>query len=351
MTFRVAIAGASGYAGGELARLLAAHPDYEVTTLAAHTAASQPVGSAHPHLSSFAGRTFTATSVETLSGHDVVALALPHGESGALGEALRASGDEAVLVDLGADRRLRNRADWDQFYGGDFFAPFAYGMPELVRASGPTSRELLAGARDIAVPGCNATAVTLALAPLLAGGLIQGHDISAVLAVGSSGAGKALRSDLLAAELTGSARPYAVGGIHRHLPEIRQNFADASDQATSVSMTPVLVPMSRGILATCSAPLAGAVSAEDFHAALGDAYADEPFVRVYDRGLFPATGDVIGSNTLALGVAVDVAVNRVIVVAAVDNLVKGTAGAALQSLNLALGLDEASGLTMDGLAP
>ena len=351
MTFRVAIAGASGYAGAELARLLAAHPDYEVTTLAAHSAASQPVSSVHPHLASFAGATFTNTSVETLRGHDVVALALPHGQSGALAEALRASGDESVLVDLGADRRLHDHADWDQFYGGDFFAPFTYGMPELVRASGPTSRELLAGARSIAVPGCNATAVTLALAPLLARGFIQGDDISAVLAVGSSGAGRAARSDLLAAELTGSAKPYAVGGIHRHLPEIRQNFAAASGQTTSVSMTPVLVPMSRGILATCSAPLASAVGVEEIHRVLVDAYAEEPFVRVYDRGLFPATSDVIGSNTLALGVAVDVAVNRVIVVAAVDNLIKGTAGAALQSLNLALGLEESSGLTMDGLAP
>lgn len=351
MTFRVAIAGASGYAGGELARLLAAHPDYEVTTLAAHTAASQPVSSVHPHLASFAGANFSETSVDTLKGHDVVALALPHGESGALGEALRASGDKALLVDLGADRRLENKSDWDQFYGGDYFSPFTYGMPELPRESGPTSRELLSNARDIAVPGCNATAVTLALAPLLARGLIRGDDLSAVLAVGSSGAGRALRSDLLAAELTGSAKPYAVGGIHRHLPEIRQNLTVASGASASLSMTPVLVPMSRGILATCSAPLAGSSNSDQLHSALVDAYADESFVRVYDQGAFPATGDVLGSNTAALGLGVDTAVNRVIVVAAIDNLVKGTAGAALQSVNLALGLEEASGLSIDGLAP
>ena len=351
MTFRVAIAGASGYAGGELSRLLSAHPGYEVTTLAAHTTAGQPVSAIHPHLASVADATFVETSVDTLKGHDVVALALPHGESGALGDALRASGDQALIVDLGADRRLHSPSDWDQFYGGKFLAPFTYGMPELVRAQGPTSRELLSETRAIAVPGCNATAVTLALAPLLAGGVIQGDDISAVLAVGSSGAGRSLRSDLLAAEVTGSARPYAVGGIHRHLPEIRQNFAAASGVDTSVSMTPVLVPMSRGILATCSAPLAGSYDVGQVHSVLMDAYASEPFIRVYDQGSFPATGDVRGSNTLALGVSVDAAVNRVIVVAALDNLVKGTAGAALQSVNLALGLEESSGLTTDGVAP
>ena len=351
MTFRVAIAGASGYAGGELARLLSAHPGYEVTTLAAHTAAGQPVSAVHPHLSSFADATFVETSVDTLRGHDVVALALPHGESGALGDALSASGDQVVLVDLGADRRLESSSDWDQFYGGNFCAPFTYGMPELVRATGPTSRELLSETRTIAVPGCNATAVTLALTPLLARGVIRGDDISAVLAVGSSGAGRSLRSDLLAAEVTGSARPYAVGGIHRHLPEIRQNFATASGLNTSVSMTPVLVPMSRGILATCSAPLVGSPDLDEVHSVLVDAYAGEPFIRVYDQGLFPATGDVLGSNTLALGVSVDAAVNRVIVVAALDNLVKGTAGAALQSVNLALGLEESSGLATDGIAP
>ena len=351
MTFRVAIAGASGYAGGELSRLLSAHPGYEVTTLAAHTTAGQPVSAIHPHLASVADATFVETSVDTLKGHDVVALALPHGESGALGDALRASGDQALIVDLGADRRLHSPSDWDQFYGGKFLAPFTYGMPELVRAQGPTSRELLSETRAIAVPGCNATAVTLALAPLLAGGVIQADDISAVLAVGSSGAGRSLRSDLLAAEVTGSARPYAVGGIHRHLPEIRQNFAAASGVDTSVSMTPVLVPMSRGILATCSAPLAGSYDVGQVHSVLMDAYASEPFIRVYDQGSFPATGDVRGSNTLALGVSVDAAVNRVIVVAALDNLVKGTAGAALQSVNLALGLEESSGLTTDGVAP
>lgn len=351
MSFSVAIAGASGYAGGELARLLAAHPDFDVVTLAAHSSAGEKVNSIHPHLASFAGQVFTETSMDTLAAHDVIALALPHGESGALGEALRSRGGYTVLLDLGADRRLEDPRDWDAYYGGDFSQPFVYGMPELPRVEGLTQRERLQAATDIAIPGCNATGVTLALAPLLAAGAVEADDLSAVLAVGASGAGRALRSDLLAAELTGSARPYAVGGTHRHLPEIRQNLLHASGHHATVSMTPVLVPMARGILATCSARVKDAKDAARLHQIVADAYATEAYVRVYDRGSMPATADVLGSNTLALGVAYDASVNRVIVVAALDNLVKGTAGAAVQSLNLACGFEETRGLMIDGLAP
>jgi len=351
MSFSVAIAGASGYAGGELARILAAHPECEVTTLAAHSSAQHSVQSVHPHLSSYAGLTFSETTVDSLAGHDVIALALPHGESGALGEALRARGGHRLLLDLGADRRLQDPREWDKFYGGEFSDPFVYGMPELTRSHGPTQRELLADAQEIAIPGCNATAVTLALAPLLGAGVINPTDISAVLAVGSSGAGKSLRTDLLGAELSGSARAYAVGGIHRHIPEIRQNFFVAAGVHTTVSMTPVLVPMSRGILATCSASLTKNHSAAELHGILKDVYRYEAAVVVRELGSFPATGDVLGSNTLALGVGVDESVNRVIVVAALDNLGKGTAGAAVQSMNIALALDETLGLSFDGIAP
>jgi N-acetyl-gamma-glutamyl-phosphate reductase len=351
MSFSVAIAGASGYAGGELARLLAAHPDFDVVTLAAHSSAGAKVTSVHPHLASFADHVFAETTVNTLAGHDVIALALPHGESGALGEQLRSRGGYTVLLDLGADRRLEDPQDWSEYYGGDFSEPFVYGMPELPRVEGLSQRERVMAATNIAIPGCNATAVTLALAPLIAAGVVEVEDLSAVLAVGASGAGRALRADLLGAELSGNARAYAVGGIHRHLPEIRQNFRHVSGHDTTVSMTPVLVPMSRGILATCSARVRGARDAARLHHIVADAYASEPCIRVYDAGVMPATGDVLGSNTLALGVAYDASVNRVIVVAALDNLVKGTAGAAIQSLNLACGFDETRGLTLDGLAP
>jgi N-acetyl-gamma-glutamyl-phosphate reductase len=351
MTLRVAIAGASGYAGGEVARLLEGHPEFELATLTAHSAAGQSVESVHPHLSTLHGRTFEKTTLDVLSGHDVVVIALPHGDSGALGEELLAQGGQKLIVDLGADRRLESTADWDAFYGGTHYAPFTYAMPELVRASGPSSRDLISSSSALAAPGCNATAITVALVPLLARGIIEPHDLSAVLAVGSSGAGKTPRADLMGADLQGSANPYAVGGIHRHLPEIRQNIRAATGHDSALSMTPVLVPMSRGILATCSGIRSGKHSAADIHRELIDAYRDEPFVSVLPLGQFPRTGDVVGSNQVHLGVALDESVNRVVVISALDNLVKGTAGAALQSMNLALGFEETAGLTSNGVAP
>ncbi len=351
MTMRVAIAGASGYAGGELARLLLGHPEFELTTLTAHSLAGQSVEHAHPHLSSLHGRVFEKTTLETLADHDVVVLALPHGESGALGESLLSKGGQKLLVDLGADRRLENSTDWDTFYGGGHYAPFVYAMPELLRHSGPSSRDLIRGASTLAAPGCNATAITLAVMPLLAHSIVEPHDLSALLAVGSSGAGRALRGDLQGSELQGSANPYAVGGVHRHIPEIRQNALVATGHEISVSMTPVLVPMSRGILATVTGVRTASQSAPEVHAQLEDTYREEQFVSVLPLGLFPRSGDVVGSNQVHLGVAVDEAVNRVIVIAALDNLIKGTAGAAVQSMNLACGFEEGLGLTVDGVAP
>lgn len=351
MTVRVAIAGASGYAGGEVARLLADHPEFDVVTLTAHSSVGAKVTSVHPHLASYSHSVFQPTSVEVLSGHDVVVIAVPHGESGKLGDHLLAEGTQKLILDLGADRRLESAEDWARFYGGDYHAPFVYGMPELPRAAGPCQRERIIQAEAIASPGCNATAVSLALAPLIHAGVIHSTDVSAVLAVGPSGAGRVLRADLLGSELMGSARPYAVGGVHRHIPEIIQNLHHAGGKGMSVSLTPVLVPMSRGILATCSAVLREKSSSEDLHAIMTAAYSDETFVRVLPLGSFPQTKDVLGSNTVSLGIAVDEAVNRVIVVAAIDNLVKGTAGAAVQSMNLVFGFPEHMGLSVNGVAP
>ena len=351
MTMRVAIAGASGYAGGEVARLLSAHPECEVVTLTAHSAVGERVEAVHPYITSLHGQVFQETSAEILAGHDVVIVALPHGDSGELGEVLQRDGGHTVLVDLGADRRLQSSADWEAFYGGTYYEPFTYAMPELPRKSGPSSRELIAQSSALAAPGCNATAITLALVPLLARGIVSPEDLNAVLAVGSSGAGKTPRGDLLGSELQGSANPYAVGGIHRHLPEIAQNIRVATGLESTLSMTPVLVPMSRGILATCSGVRVGSHSTEDIRAELVHAYANEPFVTVLPVGRFPRSGDVVGSNQVHLGVAVDERTNRVIVISALDNLVKGTAGAAVQSLNIALGFAEGLGLSHNGVAP
>lgn len=347
MSLSVAVAGASGYAGGELLRLLAGHPDVTIRTVTAHSNAGQPLSQVQPHLRSLDHLTLAETTPQTLAGHDVVFVALPHGLSGELTADL----GDSIVIDCGADHRLTSEADWAAFYGGDYFGAWTYGLPELVLADGGSQRQHLVGARQIAVPGCNVTAITLALAPGVRAGVIQPDDLVSVLAVGTSGAGKALKPHLLASEIHGSAAPYAVGGTHRHTPEIIQNLTAAGGAGVSVSFTPVLVPMSRGILATSTAKLAPGVDAATVRAAWEESYADEPFVHVLPEGHFPKTADVLGANTAAIGLAVDAAAGRVVVVSAIDNLVKGTAGAAVQSMNVALGLTETAGLPLDGVAP
>ncbi|HQI66697.1 MAG TPA: Asd/ArgC dimerization domain-containing protein, partial [Rhodoglobus sp.] len=188
-------------------------------------------------------------------------------------------------------------------------------------------------------------------APGIRAGVIEPSDLVAVLAVGPSGAGKTLRTDLLASELLGSAHAYQVGGIHRHTPEIIQNLTTAGGVGVSVSFTPVLVPMSRGILATSTARLVPGTTATQVRDAWEQAYGDEPFVHLLPAGQFPRTADTVGANTALIGLAIDEAAGRVVVVSAIDNLVKGTAGAAIQSANIALGLPETTGLTVDGVAP
>ena len=348
MSLSVAVAGASGYAGGELLRLLADHPDLVVTTVTANQNAGQLLGSVQPHLRSLAHLELAPTDASTLAGHDVVFLALPHGKSGEITAELP---EETLVVDCGADHRLRNEEDWAAFYGGEFFGAWDYGMPELLLADGTTQRASLAGSRRIAVPGCNVTAITLARAPGVRAGLVDSDDLVAVLAVGPSGAGKTLRTDLLASELMGSAAAYQVGGVHRHTPEIRQNLEAAGGASVSISFTPVLVPMSRGILATSTARVKPGVSLAQLRDAWESAYVDEPFVHVLPEGQFPRTADTVGANTALVGLALDEAAGRVVVVSAIDNLVKGTAGAAIQSANIALGLPETTALSMNGVAP
>lgn len=348
MTYSVAVSGASGYAGGEILRLLANHPDVEIRTVTAHSNAGQPLVQHQPHLRSLRHLTLQDTTPEILAGHDIVFLALPHGQSGQYTDAL---GDTPLVIDAGADHRLTDQTAWDAFYGGDFHEPWAYGVPELVLTGGRKQRENLVGASRIAAPGCNASTVSLSLAPGIAAGVIEPRDIVAVLAVGPSGAGKSLKTNLLASEILGSANPYAVGGTHRHIPEIQQALTNAGGEDVTVSFTPVLVPMARGILATSTARIADGVTPDEIRAAWESAYGDETFVQLLPEGQFPRTADVVGANTALMGLAIDRAANRVTVVTAVDNLAKGTAGAAIQSMNIALGLVETRGLSVNGVAP
>ena len=339
---RVAVAGASGYAGGELLRLLLGHPAVEVGALTAGGNAGATLGSLQPHLTPLADRVLLETSPETLAGHDVVFLALPHGQSGAVAAALP---DETLVVDCGADFRLRDPAQWARFYGGDHAGTWPYGLPEL-----PGQRDVLRQARRIAVPGCYPTVSSLALAPAVAAGQVR-PDVVVVAASGTSGAGKAAKPHLLGSEVMGNATAYGVGGVHRHTPEIVQNLSALVDTEVTVSFTPLLVPMPRGILATCSAPLTPGATADEVRETYLKAYDAEPFVRVLPEGEWPQTKAVHGSNACHLQVTVDESAGRVVVVGAIDNLAKGTAGGAVQSMNLALGLDETLGLTTVGVAP
>ena len=339
---RVAVAGASGYAGGEVLRLLLGHPGVEIGALTGGSNAGETMGALQPHLVPLADRVLEPTDLDTLAGHDVVFLGLPHGQSGELAAAL---GDDVVVIDCGADFRLADPVLWEQFYGGTHAGTWPYGLPELAG-----QRDLLRGARRIAVPGCYPTISTLTIAPALAAGLVTG-DVVVVAASGTSGAGKAAKTNLLGSEVMGNASAYGVGGVHRHTPEIIQNLRLVTGADVSVSFTPMLVPMSRGILATVSAPLTAELDADDAHAVYVAAYGDEPFVHVLPPGQWPQTQSVLGSNSVHVQVTVDPAARRLVAVGAIDNLAKGTGGAAVQCMNLALGLDEGLGLSTIGLAP
>ncbi|WP_156760389.1 N-acetyl-gamma-glutamyl-phosphate reductase [Microbacterium karelineae] len=347
MTYSAAVSGASGYAGGEILRLLAHHPDVEIRTVTAHSSAGDPLVAHQPHLRSLRHLEIQPTTPEILAGHDIVFLALPHGQSGQYTDAL---GDAGLVIDAGADHRLTSEDAWNAFYGGAFHEPWTYGVPELIVAGG-RQRENLVGATRIAAPGCNASTVSLSMAPGVAAGVVDPTDIVSVLAVGPSGAGKALKPHLLGSEILGSANPYAVGGTHRHIPEIQQALRAAGAADPRISFTPVIVPMARGILATTSAPIAGDATDAEIRGAWESAYGDETFVQLLPEGQMPRTSDVTGANTALIGLAIDRAANRVVVVAAVDNLAKGTAGAAIQSMNIALGLPEDRALTVNGVAP
>lgn len=338
MGMTVAVAGASGYAGGELLRLLAHHPDLEIAAITAHGSAGESVGSVQPQLRSLADRVLVPTTPEVLAEADLVFLALPHGQSAALAAALPAA---ARIVDLGADHRLIDAAAYAAHYPGPHPGAWTYGLPEL-----PGQRPRIATSSRVANPGCYATAVTLALTPLIASGLAEPTDVVSVAVSGTSGAGRSAAAHLLGSEVMGDLSPYKVGS-HQHVPEILQ-----ATGATTLSFTPVLAPMPRGILATVAAlPSGDRLTAADVRAALTAAYDAEPFVHVLPDGQWPHTAATAGSNAAHVQAAVDRSAGRLIVCVALDNLGKGAAGQAVQCANLMLGLTEAAGLSSDGVAP
>jgi N-acetyl-gamma-glutamyl-phosphate reductase len=336
MGVRVAVAGASGYAGGEVLRLVAGHPEFEIATVTAHTHAGAPVASVHPHLVTL-GLTFAETDPRALAGADLVFLALPHGESAAVARELP---DHVKVVDLGADHRLRDPADWARYYHGPHAGAWTYGLPEL-----PGQREAIAASARVANTGCYAATITLALAPLIAAGLASPDDVVVVAASGTTGAGRTLKEHLLASEVMGDLSAYKVGA-HQHTPEIKQ-----ATGARTLSFTPVLAPMPRGILATVTAVPASTVDSEAVRETLCQAYAGESFVHVLPDGMWPRTGATLGSNACHLQATVDLDSGRITVLSALDNLGKGAAGQAVQCANLMFGFDESTGLTAMGVQP
>ncbi|MQA07544.1 MAG: N-acetyl-gamma-glutamyl-phosphate reductase [Pseudonocardiaceae bacterium] len=342
MAINVAVAGASGYAGGDLLRLLLAHPEVEIGALTAASSAGTPLAQHHPQLVPLAERVLADTTPGALADHDVVFLALPHGHSARLAAEL---GESTLVIDCGADHRLTDPEAWQRWYGGAYAGSWPYGMPEL-----PGAREKLLAAKRIAVPGCYPTAVSLALAPAFQAGLVEA-EATIVAVTGTSGAGKSLKPHLLGSEVMGSASAYGVGGAHRHTPEMIQNLTGVADTPIRVSFTPVLAPMPRGILATCTAPVRSGVDGAEARGVYEKACADEPFLHLLPEGVWPNTAATLGGNAVHLQVTVDADAERLVAVSAVDNLTKGTAGAAVQSMNIALGYPETTGLTSVGIAP
>ncbi|WP_375478198.1 N-acetyl-gamma-glutamyl-phosphate reductase [uncultured Jatrophihabitans sp.] len=337
MGVRVAIAGASGYAGGELLRLVAAHPDLDLVAATAHGNAGQRVGDLHPNLRSVADVVFADTAADVLADADLVFLALPHAASPALAAALPQS---TKIVDLGSGHRLTDPAAHERYYGGEHHPAWTYGLPEL-----PGQRALISAASRVANTGCHAVAAILAIAPLVAAGVAEADDIVVTSASGTSGAGRSALTHLIGSEVMGDLTGYQVG-THRHVPEIKQ-----ASGARTLTMTPVLAPMPRGILSTAALRPLGAVTADDARAALVQAYGDEPFVHVLPIGQQPRTSATAGSNSAHLQAVIDVDSGRIVVTCAIDNLGKGAAGQALQNANLMLGLPETAGLSADGIAP
>ena len=338
---KTGVIGASGYAGGELLRLLTNHPEFELSYISAGSNAGQKITSVHPHLTGFKDRLFQATDTAAMNKCELLFLALPHGESakivGAIDPSIR-------VVDLGADFRLHSSQSWRKYYGGDHAGTWVYGLPEL-----PGQREKIAQATRVANPGCYATSIALAAAPAISARLIDSSDIVVVASSGTTGAGRSAKVNLLGSEVMNSLTSYKFGGVHQHTPEIEESLSHLTHGDVKISFTPILAPMPRGILSTITAKLTKKISTEEVHDLYTNYFADSQFVTVLPLGSLPKTAALTGSNHVQIQVAVDQHTSRLVISVAIDNLGKGAAAQAIQNANLMCGFDEASGLRFDGL--
>ncbi|MEM6589926.1 MAG: N-acetyl-gamma-glutamyl-phosphate reductase [Pseudomonadota bacterium] len=342
MTHKIAILGASGYTGAELIRLIATHPGLEIVALGANSKAGQSMAQVFPHLRHLDLPALVTIDEIDFSGIDLCFCALPHATSQAV---IKALPKDLKIVDLSADFRLEDAEEYARWYGGqhdalECQAEAVYGLTEFYR-------EEIRGARLVAGTGCNAATGQYALRPLIADGVIDLDEIIIDLKTGVSGAGRALKENLLHAELSEGAHAYAAGGTHRHLAEFDQEFSKIAGRPVTVQFTPHLLPANRGILGTVYVK----GTAQAVHASLAKAYADEPFMEVLPMGEHPSTRHIRGSNFCHLGVVSDRIQGRAIVITALDNLTKGSSGQALQNANLMLGYDETEGLMQAPLFP
>ena len=337
---KTAVIGASGYAGGELLRLLAVHPHFQVTAISAHSNAGELVTSVHPHLTTHNGEKFLAVSEIDFSDIELVFIALPHGESASLIAKIPST---TKIVDLGADYRLEDASAWEKYYGGAHAGAWVYGLPELSTGQ----RQAIAIESKVANPGCYATAITLGIAPAV--NHVDVSDVVVVAASGTTGAGRSAKINLIASEVMGSLTSYKFGGVHQHTPEIEQAVSAIAKKPVTISFTPILAPMPRGILATITAKLNKPMSSKEAHDLFTKHYAAEYFVDVLPIGQMPKTGSVTGSNKVQIQVAVDEHTDRLVISVALDNLGKGAASQAIQNANIITGFHEGSGLSTDGL--
>ena len=335
---KIGVVGASGYAGGELLRLLSKHPHFEISFIGAHSNAGESITALHPQLIQFEGQQFSAVNVDDLNKCDLVFTALPHGESAKLISQLN---EKVKIVDLGADYRLTDKTQWDKYYGGSYAGSWTYGLPEL------TDHQVIAKSKHVASPGCYATAIALSVAPVI--NQIDSGDIVVVAASGTTGAGRTAKVNLIGSEVMNNLTSYKFGGVHQHTPEIEQILSSISDKSVKISFTPILAPMPRGILATVTAKLITATSAQKLRTVYSDFYGKSKFVSLLTEGQMPMTNSVLGTNNVSMQIALDSHVNRIIISTAIDNLGKGAAGQAIQNANLMCNLAEDTGLKLAGV--
>ena len=336
---KTAVIGASGYAGGELLRLLSTHPHLQVTQVSAHSNAGELITSVHPHLTTHNGEKFLSIDSLRFEDIEVAFIALPHGQSAGIVEKFSKN---TKIVDLGADFRLTDARQWKKYYEGIHAGAWTYGLPEI-----PGSREKISQSRQVANPGCYATSIITGLLPAL--DVIDSSDVVVVAASGTTGAGRNAKISLIASEVMGSLTSYKFGGVHQHTPEVEQALSLASGKTVKMSFTPILAPMPRGILSTITARLSVNMDTEKVHSLFSNFYKNDYFVDVLPIGQMPKTGSLTGSNKIQMQVAVDEHTHRLIISVAIDNLGKGAASQAIQNANLMCGFHEGAGLSTDGL--